>query len=66
MDTFWKQIAVACGLGLRFNFGYFILRLDLGMKAINPAYETGPDRYPILHPDLSRDLQLHFAVGLPY
>ena len=66
VDTFWKQIAVACGLGLRFNFGYFILRLDLGMKAINPAYETGPDRYPILHPDLSRDLQLHFAVGLPY
>ncbi len=65
-DTFWKQIAVACGLGVRFNFGYFILRLDAGMKAINPAYETGPDRYPILHPDLSRDFQLHFAVGLPY
>lgn len=65
-DTFWKQIAVAYGLGIRLNFGYFIMRLDGGMKAINPAYESGPDRYPIIHPRFGRDFQLHFAVGLPY
>lgn len=65
-DTFWKQIAVAYGLGVRLNFGYFIMRLDGGMKAINPAYESGPERYPVIHPRFSRDFQLHFAVGLPY
>ena len=65
-DTFWKQIAVAYGLGIRLNFGYFILRLDGGMKALNPAYESGPEHYPIIHPNFSRDFQLHFAVGLPY
>lgn len=65
-DTFWKQIAVAYGLGVRLNFGYFIMRLDGGMKAINPAYESGPDRYPVIHPRFGRDFQLHFAVGLPY
>lgn len=65
-DTFWKQIAVAYGLGVRLNFGYFIMRLDGGLKAINPAYESGPERYPIIHPHFSRDFQLHFAVGLPY
>lgn len=64
-DTFWKQIAVAYGLGVRLNFSYFILRLDAGMKAINPAYE-GRDHYPIIHPRFKRDFQLHFAVGLPY
>ncbi len=64
-DTFWKQIAVAYGLGIRLNFGFFILRLDGGMKAINPAYE-GRDHYPIIHPRFKRDFQLHFAVGLPY
>lgn len=65
-DTFWKQIAVAYGLGLRLNFGYFILRLDGGMKAINPAVESGALHYPIIHPNFKRDFHLHFAVGLPF
>ena len=66
IDTFWRQIAVAYGLGVRLNFGYFILRLDAGMKAINPAVESGRDHYPIIHPNFKRDFHLHFAVGLPY
>ncbi len=65
-DTFWKQIAVAYGLGIRFNFGYFILRLDGGMKAINPAVTKGREHYPIIHPQFKRDFQLHFAVGMPF
>ncbi len=65
-DKFWRQIAVAYGLGVRLNFGYFILRLDAGMKAINPAYESGLLHYPIINPNFKRDIQLHFAVGLPF
>ncbi len=65
-NTFWRQIAVAYGLGVRLNFSYFILRLDAGMKAVNPAYESGKDHFPIIHPNFSRDFQLHFAVGLPF
>lgn len=60
------QIAVGYGLGLRLNFDYFILRFDLGMKAVNPAYEEGDEHYPILHPKFSRDNAFHFAVGLPF
>lgn len=65
-DSFLRQIAVAYGLGIRLNFGYFILRLDAGMKAINPAVAQGRDHYPIVHPNFKRDFHLHFAVGLPY
>ena len=65
-DEFYKQIAVAYGLGVRLNFDYFILRFDLGMKAINPAYETRREHFPILHPRFSRDYSFHFAVGLPF
>ncbi len=65
-NTFIKQIAVAYGLGLRFNMDYLILRMDFGMKAINPAIESGRGHYPILHPRLSRDLTFHFAVGMPF
>lgn len=62
----WKEIAVAYGLGLRLNFNYFLLRLDGGMKAINPAFEDSERHYPLIHPKFSRDFTFHFAVGLPF
>lgn len=65
-SEFYKQIAAAYGLGLRLNFDYFILRFDMGMKAINPAYETKEEHWAIVHPKLSRDFAFHFAVGLPF
>ncbi len=65
-NEFYKQIAVAYGLGLRLNFDYFILRFDLGMKAINPAYDNSREHYAITHPKWHRDSQFHFAVGLPF
>lgn len=65
-NEFYKQLAVAYGIGLRFNFDYFILRFDFGMKAINPAYETTREHYPLIHPNLGRDLAIHFAVGMPF
>ena len=63
---FYKQIAASYGMGLRLNFDYFILRFDVGMKAINPAYESEKEHWPIFHPKLSRDFDFHFAVGLPF
>lgn len=63
---FYKQIAASYGMGLRLNFDYFILRFDVGMKAINPAYESEKEHWAIIHPKLSRDFDFHFAVGLPF
>lgn len=64
-NEFYKQIAVAYGLGIRFDLDYLILRFDGGMKAVNPV-GTGKDRYPIIRPRLSRDFAFHFAVGYPF
>ena len=66
VGEFYKQIAVAYGLGVRLNFDYFILRFDMGMKAINPAYENEHEHWAIIHPVLSRDFSFHFAVGMPF
>lgn len=66
LDEFYKQIAASYGLGLRLNLDYFVLRLDLGMKAVNPAYESHREHYPLFYPRLGRDLSVHFAVGLPF
>ena len=66
-NRFLSDLAVSYGAGLRLNFDYFILRFDLGMKAINPAFEIESEaHYPLVHPKLSRDLAFHFAVGMPF
>ncbi len=64
LNKFYKQIAASYGLGLRFNFDYFIVRFDGGVKAVDPR--DGYKRFPIAHPNLSRDFAFHFAVGLPF
>ena len=63
-NTFWKQIALAYGVGLRMDFSYFLLRFDLGFKAHNPA--QGQEEWPIIHPRWKRDTSFHFAVGYPF
>lgn len=63
---FYKQLAAAYGLGIRLNFDYFVVRFDMGMKAVDPAYDENTEHYPIAHPRLSRDFAFHFAVGMPF
>ncbi len=63
-NTFWKQIALAYGIGLRMDFSYFLLRFDLGVKAHNPAMNQ--ERWPIIHPRWKRDTSFHFSVGYPF
>ncbi len=36
-----KELAVASGLGLRYDFGFFVLRFDVGFKTHNPARPIG-------------------------
>lgn len=63
-DSFYKQIALAWGLGLRLNFDYVIVRCDLGMKIYNPAENTL--HWAISNPDLRRDLAFHLTIGYPF
>lgn len=64
-NRFYKQLAVAYGLGIRFDLDYLIIRFDGGMKAVNPIY-TGKDKLPLLKPNFERDFAFHFAVGYPF
>lgn len=62
--NFWKEIALAYGVGLRLDFTYFLFRIDLGMKAYNPA--ANQQRWPVIHPRWGRDATVHFSVGYPF
>lgn len=63
-NSFYKEIAMAYGAGIRLDFTYFLLRFDLGMKAYNPAENQEP--WPLLHPNWGRDATFHFSVGYPF
>ena len=62
--NFYKELAAAYGVGIRLDFTYFLLRLDLGLKAHNPAMNQ--ERWPIIHPRWGRDANFHFSVGYPF
>lgn len=64
-NSFYKEIAVAYGLGLRVDLNFLLLRLDFGMKAHNPALPEG-QRWTIFKPNIRRDLAFHFAIGYPF
>ncbi|WP_241409316.1 translocation and assembly module lipoprotein TamL [Belliella alkalica] len=40
-DRFYKELAVGTGLGLRMDFDFLVLRLDMGVKAVDPARPEG-------------------------
>ncbi len=63
LDTFYEQIAYAYGLGLRFDFSFFLFRVDMGIKMFDPSQEKSKQwRYPIE----SDDFAFHFAIGYPF
>ena len=62
-DTFMSQIAFAYGFGLRFDFSFFIARLDMGMKLFNPVLSRR-EQWRI-NPGWD-DMAIHFAIGYPF
>ena len=63
-DTFGDSIAANWGAGIRLDFGFLLLRLDMGMRVHDPARAekwVGPDQW------FKRDgYALHFGVGYPF
>jgi hypothetical protein len=62
-DTFWKQIALAYGIGLRMDFNFFLFRVDMGVKLHDPAAIATP-RW--VFPKSFNDVALHIAIGYPF
>lgn len=63
-NTFYKQLAADAGVGLRFDFSFFLFRLDAAAPIVNPAYPQG-ERWRISKLKFS-DFVLNFGIGYPF
>lgn len=64
---FHKEIAVGSGIGFRFDFSFFLLRLDFGIKLRDPALMPENKRWiPVLKDFSMKDLHLRFGIGYPF
>lgn len=67
LDKFYKEIAVAWGLGIRLDFDFVLVRLDCGWKAYDPSGNPNTSKWPIKEPfKLKKNTALHIAVGYPF
>ena len=66
VNEFYKQIAVGTGAGLRFDFTYFLFRLDLGMKLRDPSLPEGKRLIVGNYPITTDQFNLSFAIGYPF
>lgn len=70
-NTFYKQLAVGTGFGLRLDITYFVLRFDLGMPLRKP-YVTENDGWLIKQINFgdrswrSKNIVLNIAIGYPF
>lgn len=66
INEFYKQIAIGSGFGVRFDFTYFLFRLDLGMKMRDPSLAEGKRIVPGNYPITGEHFNLSFAIGYPF
>lgn len=64
-NEFYKQIACNYGAGIRLDFDFFVIRVDMGIKLYDPSYPIVSERW---RTELTwrDDFALHFAVGYPF
>lgn len=62
----WKEIALGTGGGLRYDFTYLVIRVDLGV-ALHAPYDTGkPGYFNIRNYGFKDGLVLNLAIGYPF
>lgn len=78
-DRFYKEFGIDAGMGFRFDFTYFVMRLDVATRIYDPSYlSIDEDPWVIRnfclycdtdgdgYKEFGKDLLLQLAVGYPF
>ena len=64
-SRFYKEIAIGSGFGIRYDFSFFVLRLDAAVRIRDPQYTENNrwtfDKHPIRNTTI-----LNFGIGYPF
>ncbi|MCL6102359.1 MAG: BamA/TamA family outer membrane protein [Bacteroidetes bacterium] len=66
LNKFYKEIALGTGFGLRYDFSYVILRLDLGVKMHDPSLIEGARWISPGDYFKKGNVNLVFGIGYPF
>ncbi|MCD6112616.1 MAG: BamA/TamA family outer membrane protein [Bacteroidales bacterium] len=61
--NFYKQLAVDAGMGIRFDFNFFILRIDAALPIKKP---TAADKWINIKKASFQDIVWNFGIGYPF
>ena len=64
-NQFYKELAIGTGVGLRFDFSFFIFRLDAGTRVYDPALPEGK-RFMFLKANFWQNSAVYVAIGYPF
>ncbi len=65
VSKFYTEFGVGSGFGLRYDFSFFILRLDAAIKVHDPQYDLGK-RLVLGKQTLRESSILNFGIGYPF
>ena len=66
LSRFYKEIAMGTGVGLRYDFSFVIIRVDLGIKLHDPSLDSGNRWIPAGSMLKKDNINLAFAIGYPF
>jgi outer membrane protein insertion porin family len=74
INRFYQEIAVGAGLGLRFDFSFFVMRFDVAGKIVDPArplgsrfiFSSGFNDAPFDDPKLTEPVIYTLSIGYPF
>ena len=63
-DKFYKQLALDAGFGIRLDFSFFLIRLDIAAPLCDPSYDEA-HRWRVSKLQW-KDVVWNFGIGYPF
>ncbi|MCF6365970.1 MAG: BamA/TamA family outer membrane protein [Bacteroidales bacterium] len=66
INKFYKEIAIGSGFGIRMDFDFLILRLDIGLKVKDPSLPEGNRWIPVNQLITANNMKFNIGIGYPF